>query len=179
MEIRNNIPTIETIFDQYRKTLGADYNAYKNHVYRVINFCEALSPTNAQDNEKIVIAGCFHDMGIWTNNTFDYLSPSSELAKNYLIKNGKAEWFTEIDLMIHYHHKITAYRNKKHPLVEIFRKADWIDVTKGKRAFGLSEKEIKVILDRFPNKEFHKKLIKLTKAEFRKKPFRALPMMKW
>lgn len=179
MKIEDSIPTIEIIFDQWKEVLGSDYRAYKNHVYRVYNFCMALCHGNKEEKEIFAIAGCFHDIGIWANKTFDYLEPSAELAKIYLNNNGKAAWFTEIELMIRFHHKITGYRNTKYPLVEIFRRADWIDVSKGKRSFDVPRNEVNSILERFPNDGFHKKLLKLTKDEFSKNPFRPLPMMKW
>ena len=179
MKIGDNSPTIEIIFDQWKEILGSDYLAYKNHVYRVYNFCMALYDGNRDENEIFAIAGCFHDIAIWANKTFDYLEPSAELAKIYLNDNGKVEWLTEVELMIQFHHKITSYRNTKYPLVEIFRKADWIDVTKGNRSFGVPKNEVNSILERFSNNGFHKKLVKLTKDEFRKNPFKPLPMIKW
>lgn len=177
--IEDSIPTIEIIFEQWREVLGADYRAYRNHVYRVVHFCMVFFNGNTEDKEKIAIAGCFHDMGIWANKTFDYLDHSANLAKTYLKNNGKEEWCMEIELMIQFHHKITSYRNKKYSLVEIFRKADWIDVTKGNRSFGLPKDEVKAIVDSFPYNGFHEKLLKLTKAEFKNNPFRPLPMLKW
>ncbi len=179
MKIEKNIPTIEAIFAQWKETLGSDYCAYKNHVYRVYNFCIALCHADKNEKELFAIAGCFHDIGIWRNKTFDYLEPSTELAKTYLSNNNKAEWIIEVELMIRFHHKITSYNNIKHPLVEIFRKADWIDVTKGKRSFDVQKKEVNYILEMFPNDGFHKKLLTLTKDEFKKHPFKPLPMMKW
>jgi hypothetical protein len=38
--------------------------------------------------EKIAIAGVFHDLGIWTNKTFDYIAPSVVLAREYLAARG-------------------------------------------------------------------------------------------
>ena len=179
MKIEDNIPTIEIIFDQWRGILGPDYQAYKNHVYRVFNFCTVLYQGSENENKMFAIAGCFHDIGIWENNTFDYLEPSIELVKKYLDNSSMSESFRQIELMILFHHKITSYKNTKYPLVEIFRKADWIDVTKGKRSFGLSKNDVGAILEQFPNNGFHKKLIQLTKDEFKKKPFNPLPMAKW
>lgn len=58
------------------------------------------------EREKIIIAGSFHDIGIWSDNTFDYLPPSIVPAKEYLKKNGLEEWIAEIELMISVHHKL-------------------------------------------------------------------------
>jgi len=179
MKIETEIPLLETILSNWQATIGSQYEPYKNHVYRVINFCLILHQCQPDDREKFIIAGCFHDLGIWTNNTVDYLVPSMELAKNYLKENNKEEWSTEIELMIDEHHKITKSKNNKYPLVEVFRKADWLDVTMGMRAFGLSKNEVKNVLAAFPNLGFHQNLLELSKVEFKKHPFNFLPMMKW
>lgn len=38
--------------------------------------------------EKYAIAAVFHDIGIWTNHTLDYLDPSAGQAKAYLTETG-------------------------------------------------------------------------------------------
>lgn len=63
----------------YATDLGDDFTAYRNHTYRVANLCVALSRTNAEQLEKIAMATAFHDLGIWTDHTFDYLSQGSFL----------------------------------------------------------------------------------------------------
>jgi hypothetical protein len=82
---------IESIFGQFKHVIGSDFDRYRNHVYRVFNNC--LMMDNDQVNiEKYAIASVFHDIGIWTDKTFDYLEPSEYQAKLYLsekeIKNG-------------------------------------------------------------------------------------------
>jgi HD superfamily phosphodiesterase len=51
------------------------FTAYKNHAYRVANLCVAFSSGDGAQLEKIATAAAFHDLGIWTNHTFDYLGP--------------------------------------------------------------------------------------------------------
>jgi hypothetical protein len=179
MNIESHISLIDEILDDWRESIGIDFMAYKNHVYRVVNFCFNLYPCNQDDKEKIIIAGCFHDLGIWTNGTFDYLGPSIELANEYLGKIDKGQWSHEINLMINLHHKIIRFKNKSFPLVEVFRKADWIDVSIGRIRFGLSKEFIASVLVKFPNFGFHKRLVQLTKEEFKRNPLKPLPMMRW
>ncbi len=179
MKIEEQIPLLESILGDWEETMGSDYKPYKNHVYRVVHFCLALHQCRQDDKEKFIIAGCFHDLGIWANETLDYLAPSAELAKQYLKAHGQEQWSTEIELMIDQHHKVTRYRDSMHPLVEVFRKADWIDVTMGRRTFGLPKNDVQSVLDKFPNLGFHKMLIKLAKAQFMRHPLNLLPMIKW
>ncbi|MFB2839196.1 hypothetical protein [Floridanema evergladense] len=179
MKIVEEIPLLEKILGDWKDIIGSQYEPYKNHVYRVINFCLMFHECSQEELEKITIAGSFHDLGIWSNNTVDYLPPSIELAKKYLEESDRTQWSTEIALMIDEHHKITEYADKKYPLVEVFRKADWVDVTMGLRAFDLPKNDVQEIIDKFPNLGFHANLMELTKAEFIRHPFNFLPMMKW
>ncbi len=171
---------VSAILGPYRDKLARDYMAYHNHVLRVITLGGHLGGRlSAEEENKLIIAASFHDLGIWTANTFDYLAPSIVLAGEYLDKNGLSRWREEISLMISEHHKITLFRDERFPLVEVFRRADWIDVSLGGLTFGLEKKTIRGIRKAFPNAGFHKKLIQLTAREFLRKPLRPLPMFKW
>jgi hypothetical protein len=178
MLIEKSIPLLEEILGNWEEEIGKDYQGYKNHVYRLVHFCLAFHPDNEEDREKIIIAGCFHDLGIWSDNTFDYLEPSIELARDYLEKEGKDSMFDEIKRMIYFHHKITRYKDTDYPLVESFRKADLVDVSLGVLRAGLPRKQVKLVRSNFPNSGFHKTLVRLTFSEFKRNPFKPLPVMK-
>ena len=47
--------------------------------------------------EKIAVAAVFHDLGIWTNHTFDYIAPSVALAREHLSACAQADWISEIE----------------------------------------------------------------------------------
>src|SRR5215469_16634767 len=81
--------------------------------------------------EKIAVAAAFHDLGIWTNKTFDYIAPSVAIARRHLAARAMADWIPEIEAMIVDHHKVTPSRADPQSLVESFRRADWIDVSRG------------------------------------------------
>ena len=74
-----SVPTIDEVLGDHASDLRHDFTAYRNHVYRVVNLCTAIVG-NRGDLEKVAVAAAFHDLGIWTNKTFDYLSPSMALA---------------------------------------------------------------------------------------------------
>ncbi|HIE02259.1 MAG TPA: HD domain-containing protein [Thiotrichaceae bacterium] len=178
--MKSHIPLLEEILAEYKDVVGDDFQPYKNHVYRVVNFCFQLKQdVDDEQAERIIIAGCFHDLGIWTDNTVDYLQPSIVLAKEYLKRRNLDEWSVEIELMIDMHHKFRKYADNNHPLVELFRRADLVDVSLGRVKFSLSTDYIGKIKKAFPNSGFHKKLIQLTIRAFFKNPLKPLPMMKW
>jgi len=167
-------PTIEPIFLQYKPVLGKDYTKYKNHVYRVFLNCILVDPTEPNE-EKYAIAAVFHDIGIWTNNTIDYLNPSIEQATKYLAENNKQHWTDEIAQMIYAHHKTSMYKGE-HATVENFRKADYMDVTLGLFTYGFDRKKIMDNRKAFPNCGFHLFLVKKITKNFFRHPLHPLPM---
>jgi hypothetical protein len=178
MQIKNEIPLLEKILSPFKDAMGKNYQGYRNHCYRVIHFCEEFYPLEGTDFEKIVIAVAFHDLGLFTNKTIDYLSPSVALAEKYLKKMNKEGLIEEISLMIKLHHKITVYRGK-HKLVEIFRKADLVDFSLGIVTSGISKETIREVKSKFPNCGFHKMLVLETIKWVPRHPLKPLPIFKW
>jgi hypothetical protein len=174
-----SLPTVEEVLDDHAPELGHDLIAYRNHVYRIVNLCLAIVGDSRVELEKIAVAAVFHDLGIWTNNTFDYIAPSVAIAREHLAARGMADWIPEIEAMIAEHHKITRSRTNRKLLVESFRRADWIDVSRGLRRFGLRRPFIAAVSATWPNAGFHLRLIQLTITRFLKHPLTPLPMVKW
>ncbi len=175
MKISNSI--IEHVLETNRSHLGKHYEMYKNHVYRVFILCQMLD--SSTDNlEKYAIASVFHDLGIWTFGTFDYLDPSIATAKKYLVENGKKQWVDEISTMIEMHHKRSKYNGPFEQTVENFRRSDWIDVTKGRISFNISNDIVDNTISKYPLLGFHRFLILQTLKSFFKSPFNPLPMFK-
>jgi hypothetical protein len=172
-----NNPLIENLMQKLKQKIGSDYYRYKNHVYRVYQNCIMID--SGKDNEeKYAIAAVFHDIGIWTDHTFDYLNPSAEQAKIYLTEINKTELIEEITTMINWHHKISSYKGEYETLVENFRKADWIDVTFGLMTFGLDKQKIKEARMKLPDLGFHTFLVKESVKNFLRHPLNPLPMFK-
>jgi hypothetical protein len=128
--------------------------------------------------ERIGIAAAFHDLGIWTDHTFDYLEPSVALAQRYLVEHGRLDWEPEIVAAIRQHHKLTAWRGPEGPLVEAFRRADWIDVTRGLLHFGTPRGFIADLYARWPDAGFHRLLVRLELRHLRAHPLNPLPVFR-
>jgi hypothetical protein len=112
--------------------------------------------------QKVAIAAALHDIGIWTDRTFDYLEPSIAVASAYLSAAGKAAWTREISAMILEHHKISPFRADPHSLVEPFRRADWVDVSRGLITFGLPRRTRGAIFSMWPDLGFRRPLVELS-----------------
>lgn len=167
--------TIELLLQQYKACIGIHFAKYRNHVYRVFFNC-MLIDGNKSNEEKYAIAAVFHDIGIWTDSTIDYLNPSIAQVEKYLRENGKDEWAQEIALMIYWHHKTGVYKGLYSHTVETFRKADWIDVSLGWINFGFDKKIIRSNRRAFQNLGFHVFLLKKIARNFFRHPLNPLPM---
>ena len=179
---KTQLPLLDAVLNQHAEQLGADFAAYRNHAYRTANLCFAMLDPGSIDAARIdviSIAAAFHDLGIWTDQTFDYLGPSRQLAHDWLASNACGGKTSEIDRMILNHHKLTAYRGPYGELVEAFRRADWIDVTRGVVKFGVSRVFLKDALSTFPDAGFHRRLMQLACGRLAHHPLNPLPMVRW
>ena len=170
MKIETEIPLIDEI-------LGDSDHGYRNHVYRMVNFCFAQGEFDAEEKEKIVIAGCFHDLGIWSADTWDYLPPSIDLANRYLERTSREDWQDEISTMIDLHHRIR--RCEDGSLVEIFRRGDLVDFSLGLFKCGIRRDFIRAVKLEFPNAGFHRQLATHACRWTVRHPLNPVPVLKW
>lgn len=172
-----NIVQTDALLEEMRTALGTDFERYKNHVYRVINITDFFTPLQDEALEQVAIAAAFHDAGIWLDHTFDYLEPSRLRAVEYVRSIGHNDWVNVISAMILNHHRVRPIGGN--PLVEAFRRADWIDVSQGVLNFGLSTDFLASLKTVYPILGFHARLLQLTLHRVKQHPLSPLPMMRW
>lgn len=167
-------PLIDEILDDWRAELGPDRDAYRNHVQRVFHLTRHRAPD--ADPRTLAVAAAFHDLGIWSDRTFDYLEPSVARAAGWLRDRGEESRHEAVAATIRNHHKLTAYRGPHAPLVEAFRRADLADVSMGLIAAGPLYRGLR---RQFPYCGFHRRLLQLGRAQLLRHPLRPLPMLRW
>jgi hypothetical protein len=175
--IREQVPIVDDILGEQEAVLRLNLAPYRNHVYRMINFCFAFGELSSEEQEKIVIAGCFHDIGIWTAKTFDYLPPSIDAAASHVRKAGRSEWIGHISQMIDQHHKLRRFSGDR--LTETFRQGDLVDFSLGTVTCGLDRSFVREVKDRFPNAGFHAGLLRTAGHWLVRHPLNPLPVTKW
>lgn len=184
MEPVVDAPLLDELLDVHAHALGADRGPYRNHCLRVLSFTLALlgdeggGDERAGVREKLEIGCAFHDLGIWTDGTFDYLPPSEALAEAHLQATGRAEWIPEVRALIALHHKLRSARAEGR-LVEAFRRADLVDVSMGWIRFGLARAFVKAVQTAHPDLGFHRRLVELGVEQIRRDPLRPMPMLRW
>lgn len=154
IKIIDHSDRVESLFAPYRDIIGADYRAYRGHVYRVITYAMHFLEGDEDARPLIETALVYHDIGLWTENELAYLEPSEEHA---LADNEKFGWGLDPQLLrdaIHWHHKFFPYHGANQRIVEAVRKGDWIDATDGKIRKGLSKTQVKAVQDAIPNYDF-------------------------
>jgi hypothetical protein len=192
------IERIDEILGLFRGLLGSDFEGYRNHVQRMTHACFALADAGEpgaqhrregegsrpeaailtdSEREKIVIAASFHDIGLWTAGTFDYIEPSIAAAREHLTLVRRAPWIREVETMIAEHHKLRAYRGGG--LIELFRRGDLVDFSLGVVRFGLSRRWIRAVKARYPNAGFHRGLVRRALRWGVRHPLNPAPMAKW
>ena len=154
-------PQLDAALNEWANEIGSNFVAYRNHCYYVLNVVNALVHPTAQELDQIAIAVAFHDLGIWSDKTLDYLDPSADWAKAYLAAEGREADFPVVEAMIQGHHKFTRCRGEHALLAEAFRRADWIIVSLGSIPMGVPRALRKELLAQFPNAGFHNMLLKL------------------
>ena len=172
------IGLLDEVLHSHAASLGPDLAAYRNHAYRVANFCLAFPSQDADVLPKAAIAAACHDIGIWSAGTFDYLEPSAGAAVRYLARSGRSEWADEITTVIREHHKLRPYHDSSRGLVESFRRADLVDLSRGLVTFGLPRGFLTEVFSLWPNAGFHKLLLRLALGRARTHPWSPLPMLR-
>ncbi|WP_159849902.1 HD domain-containing protein [Nocardia sp. CY41] len=173
---------VETRLAPWQQQLGADRAAYTNHVLRVLALCDLLAADRQpppSTREEFLTAAALHDIGIWSAGSFDYLAPSCDQARAWLASIEREDLTGLVVTMIDQHHKIRPAAPPHDP-VEIFRRADAIDVELGLLGrFGISRRTYRELAKRYPNHGFHRRLVTLAAGRLRSHPTSPLPMLKW
>jgi hypothetical protein len=175
---------VEDVLGTWRAQLAGDFDAYRGHVYRVLTFARGLAagatgaPVADETLHAMAIAVVFHDLGIWSDGTLDYLPPSEARARAHCAATGRAADAPAVAAMIAQHHKLLPYAGPNAVLVEALRRADLIDLTFGAIRFGLPGDLVRAARGAFPNAGFHATLCRVIGGWVVRHPFRPLPMMR-
>eukprot|EP01098_Paradermamoeba_levis_P005030 TRINITY_DN2130_c0_g1_i4.p1 TRINITY_DN2130_c0_g1~~TRINITY_DN2130_c0_g1_i4.p1 ORF type:complete len:237 (-),score=68.14 TRINITY_DN2130_c0_g1_i4:47-694(-) len=150
---------LEKYLTRYKTVIGADYDGYRNHLYRVLSFTKHFLKGDEKFLEIIAAALVYHDIGLWTNNELAYLDPSAALAAKDLKNDFKKGELDLIHNIIVYHHKLTPFiEGENAQIVEAVRKADTLDFTLGLVNFGMPSAHVSKVQTTLPNAGFHKAL---------------------
>jgi hypothetical protein len=98
--VLRDLPLAEEILESNRhRAHGGDagYDAYKAHVYRVVNFARALTPSTPESDDKLAVATAFHDLAAF--DTLDYLASSIVAQDAWLKQTGRDAWSDELALI--------------------------------------------------------------------------------
>jgi hypothetical protein len=165
INVQTSSPHLEKVLRNYEELIGADYEGYRNHIYRVLTYSlHFLDGDKTQDGKVlkylplIEAALVYHDIGLWTDRRLSYLEPSSFRAKQEF-EGMYSE--TELELLhniIYWHHKVTPFVGENAEIVNAVRKADWIDATFGAVNHGMPRHHINAVNAALAEAGFHNML---------------------
>jgi hypothetical protein len=164
---------VETVLSRFRDQLGESTPVYRNHVMRALNYQSLL--LGAPVSDAAALAWAVHDIGIWTESTFDYLDPSAALVPALAEELGVSDAELAIEMVLN-HHRIRPVEERE---VEAFRKADLIDVSRGVVRFGIARGEVHEVVRALPYLGFHRWLAKGLVGHAVRHPAHPAPMMRW
>jgi len=176
VEVITAHPIVDTVLDRHRDALGDDLSAYRNHVYRCLAYHQLLLGFSIPD--AAALAWATHDLGIWTAGTFDYLTPSADLAAAYADEFGIAD-IDQLRALVTEHHRLRPLRGDDDLIAETFRQADLIDVSHGVLRRGIGRAAVRAVVEQLPYNGFHAFLAKGLTGYAVRHPLRPLPMMRW
>jgi hypothetical protein len=164
---------IDTVLARYSEPLGENARAYRNHVYRGLNY--QLRMLGAATSNLLALAWATHDLGLFTARTVDYLPPSVLLAEE-LAEEFNVGDLDQLRVMIEFHHGV---RHLSGPAAESFRMADRTDVSMGLWRGSLLHSDIDDATRSFPYCGFHRFLVKTLVPYAIYHPLRPFPMLRW
>ena len=173
MEVVTSHPIVDAVLGRHRDALGDDLPTYRNHVYRCLNYHELLLGASIPDFAALAWAA--HDLGIWTARTFDYLTPSADLAARHADEFGIAD-IDRLQTLITEHHRLRRLDDR---VTETFRKADLVDVSHGLLRNTIGRSAVHAVVAELPYRGFHAFLARGLVGYAARHPSRPLPMMRW
>jgi hypothetical protein len=176
--IVTSLRAVDDILQAHRASLAADFDAYRNHVYRLLSYFGALAGCDEMP-PAVCLAAAFHDLGIWTDDTFDYLPPSLRLARGHLDASGLTQLQPHVDALIEQHHKLLPCVGPFAATAEPFRRADLVDCSAGLWRFGLPGGFVRAVKSALPDAGFHARLVALAGRQLLRQPWRPFPMLRW
>lgn len=152
---------IDDLLAPFEGCIGPDLPGYRNHVLRVLTYARHFLHGDDTHRQAIEVALAFHDIGLWTAGDLAYLGPSEEVV---IRVNRERELGIDPDFLvalIHWHHKLTAYRGAWEREVNAVRCGDWVDASQGLVRKGLARSQIAAVEAALPSLGFHEALQRL------------------
>ena len=170
---------LDKLLQEYAGAIGGDMVAYRNHCLRVFSYYGWQRTPDEEEQRHVAVALVFHDLGIWTDGTIDYLEPSDRRMREWVAARAPELDVELISAMVLQHHRVRPLPGARMAVVEAFRRADWIDVMLGSLGYGVPRDFRREVMAALPNAGFHKRLLQLGGRRFLSKPWSPLPMLRW
>lgn len=147
---------IDQITAYFREELGDNLPRFKNHAMRVYYLCNMMhsGELKAEDKEDLALASAFHGLSDWVKDE-NYTKDHWVLVIEYLASNDLLDRADSIRSLTVQLKKNITVKSSGSGLRELFRRAYWIDITRGRQSFGIPLTAYHRLLKKFPSRGFH------------------------
>lgn len=128
---------IENWLGVYSRKLTWDFEPYRHHVYRQVNLSLYFLKDNQLYRPEIEFCAVHHDLGLWLDEGDDIVMSSLQKALQQNEDHALGFDRTLIKDILFYHTKLFAFNGENAPIVNAFRKAHWVELSKGTLKRGL------------------------------------------
>lgn len=175
MAVLTENPIVDAVLDRYATAIGPSLTAYRNHLYRGMNYQLRLLGITEPPPE-IALAWAVHDIGIWTAGTWDYIEPSAALAGQLAAEFGVTD-VERTKTMVVDHHKLRPVDDE---WVETFRLGDRVDAFRGLTiGTEVHRADVREVVEALPYGGFHTFLLRSAAGWTLRHPLRPMPMLRW
>lgn len=161
-KIISHHPLLDTILNFWHKDLGDNYEPYKNHCLRVINYAFFQLKPNEEMKQKIIFTTAFHQLSLFINqkeNINDYHKSSAHLFESFY------------DNFNYYHSDAVLNAILKHNTIQpkfyndfcfeaVFWNCYFTDLSYGTFNSHIPKDFIKKVKECIPNKKYHNLILR-------------------
>lgn len=150
MTVLTRSDTIESWLKLYSRILKWDYELYRQHVFRQVNLSLHFLNDNHLLRPEIEFCAVHHDLGLWLEGDGDILMTSLKKALEQNMDHTLGFDPALIKDVIFHHTKVFAFQGPNSPVVNAFRKAHWVELTKGKLKKGVDPAFLEALYQDWP-----------------------------
>lgn len=145
-------------------SIGKDLGTYRNHCLRVLTFTNYFLPESAKNDlpdamDLAATAIAYHRVGLWTDESVNYLESSKDKLEQALGDSFTAEELSIMREIILQQHKIKDFTSMSseaaNSLINAVRKASWADATMGLIRFDLPASLLETAYNELEGNGFH------------------------
>ncbi|WP_372787958.1 hypothetical protein [Paraconexibacter sp.] len=122
----------------------------ERHCHRQFLICERLAGERAYDREVVLVACWLHDAGLWTASKDPYVTEGARLVQQVVAPFGWPQERLQLCMDAAEQHHAPRSVERLGPEVELLRRSDLVDVSRGLVNFGIERAWLRELFRQIP-----------------------------